>query len=282
MTTLLDQILFIKDYLINNNSLYIDVGDHLIPIIYNMFKNDVVDYEIKLDDISTKYIDFYKSIYHTIQMNNISRKKDIILLSNTMRELGDIYIKKGIVGWKVAFGWYTKSADLGNSESMYELAECYWHAKGCDKDLKKAYDMYIKAANLNNTRALNRLAYIYDIGADGIPQDKKMTFEYFKKSAELGDPYGMFCLGMRYYQGSGTDKSLLIALKWFSLSAKKDDINAKIFIEKIKFPDVLDVIVDIYHDNEYLKKMNEHLKLYPGSDYKKAEEDFLQAGLLYD
>ena len=46
---------------------------------------------------------------------------------------------------KKAFELYKTASELGDSESMCRLAECYRYAQGCRKNYKKAYQWFLVA-----------------------------------------------------------------------------------------------------------------------------------------
>ena len=44
-----------------------------------------------------------------------------------------------------AFEWFLKAAENGDTDSMYNVAECYLHGRGVAQDLSKAFEWRSKA-----------------------------------------------------------------------------------------------------------------------------------------
>lgn len=83
-----------------------------------------------------------------------------------------------------------KSAYSGNPESQYDYAQQFDSISflGNSNPLfnpKKCIYWYTKAANGGYVEAYNNLADFYERG-EGIRQDLKMSYELYKKGAELG------------------------------------------------------------------------------------------------
>ena len=60
-----------------------------------------------------------------------------------------------------AFEWYEKSANGGNIESYYILANLYYYGKGTEKNSIKAIEWFEKSANRGNIRAQISRGIIY-------------------------------------------------------------------------------------------------------------------------
>ena len=53
--------------------------------------------------------------------------------------------------------FFEKSADLGNTDAMYNLGMCYEQGNGVTKDLSKAREWYTKAAAQGSEDAKTKL-----------------------------------------------------------------------------------------------------------------------------
>lgn len=60
----------------------------------------------------------------------------------------------------------------------------------------------------------------------------KEAFKYFKLSAELGDPEGMWNLGWRYLLGEGVEPSREAAVRWWSRAEKRGHPKAREMIDR--------------------------------------------------
>lgn len=142
-----------------------------------------------------------------------------------MRILGKAYFYGlGIVpNYRIAAKWFKSGADLGDASCIRLLGECYVQGKGVRTNEKKAYEYFSKAYGLgepgsyywmglayrfggagyeanipkameiwregqSNSRCLNELGKCYFWG-DGVPKDKDMAYQYFKKVSDQGKDF---------------------------------------------------------------------------------------------
>lgn len=105
--------------------------------------------------------------------------------------------------------WYSKSAEQGNAEAQNSLGSVYQ----AEKNYKNAKLWFEKAATQNNALALNNLAYLYDLGL-GMQQDRKMAFDLYRQSADLGWGEAMWNLANMYGAGQLGAPDLYQACVW--------------------------------------------------------------------
>ena len=74
--------------------------------------------------------------------------------------------------------------------------------------------------NINSLRVLGTL---YFWGARGLPKDPALSFDYFRRAAELGDAYSMVNLGAMLGRGVGVDLNYTLSLHWFLQAVSKKD-----------------------------------------------------------
>ena len=58
---------------------------------------------------------------------------------------------------KTALAWFTKSAEAGDPDGVYFLAECYWFGIGTLENKEKAITMYVNSAEVGQVSAMTRL-----------------------------------------------------------------------------------------------------------------------------
>ena len=85
-------------------------------------------------------------------------------------------------------------AEEGNKNFFYLTGRIYEHGYKLGKtevkpDEVTAKKWYDKAVENNDPEALYSIAYNLRIGMSGYPKDRKKSFEYLKKAAELGHPF---------------------------------------------------------------------------------------------
>ena len=94
-----------------------------------------------------------------------------------------------------AFEWYKKSADLGNVDAHVKLGEFYELGLGVGKLLPLAEFWYKKAMQLGSTQALVKLGLL---ALGSTPSKPNVAFDYFTKSANVGDAQGQYQLSLLY------------------------------------------------------------------------------------
>ena len=123
--------------------------------------------------------------------------------------------------YEMAFYWFEKSAELGDSVGMNNLGKCYYHGKGTTQNYEMAFQWYQKSAELGNSCGMNNLGNCY-YHEKGITLNYEMAFHWLQKSVELGNPYGMYGLGVCYYNGEGTKgKDYIKAFKFFKIKRRQ-------------------------------------------------------------
>ena len=89
------------------------------------------------------------------------------------------------------------------------------------------------AAEQGNTKAQFNLGNGYYTG-EGVPQDYKEAFNWYRKAAEQGHSSAQNSLGVMYANGEGVPQNDKEAYIWFSLSATDGGDVSKKNIELIK------------------------------------------------
>lgn len=147
------------------------------------------------------------------------------------RGLGRCYTKKDIFGFQPdfnkAFELFLKGAELGHIKSMTTVA--YWGyavGNGTEKNLHKALEWVEKGIALdpnNEYGTKDSLHYLLGWIAEQYLEEKEYesAFEYYKRSAEMGNSVAMGNVGgWGYLYGNGTRKDIFLAFHWLE-NAKK-------------------------------------------------------------
>ncbi len=119
-----------------------------------------------------------------------------------------------------AFEVWTKNAEQGDSEAIYNLGYLYLHGDGVAKDCEKAIELLEKSANQGNAEAQCSLGYIY-IDGDGVPKDFTKAFEWLMKAAKQGNLDAFFAIGSAYSEGEGVPQDDVKAVEWWSKAAER-------------------------------------------------------------
>jgi len=86
---------------------------------------------------------------------------------------------------KNALKLYKLAAIKGFAKAEFNLALCYYKARGCEQDYEKARELFLKATQQNHNRSFYYLGEIYEKGL-GVGIDLLEAKNYYKFSAENG------------------------------------------------------------------------------------------------
>jgi hypothetical protein len=79
-----------------------------------------------------------------------------------------------------ALMWAQASASEGDRAGLFELAECYWFARGCEADRSRAMELYEEAGNLGHAEAQHKR------GEYGFAKHDWRRFLWLGRAAERG------------------------------------------------------------------------------------------------
>ena len=145
-------------------------------------------------------------------------------------------------------------ADDGDSDSIVNLAYCYYNGTGVVRNLEKAFELYQKAARGNDNIALNAMGWMCEHG-EGTGVDVECALDCYQKAADfgneqaainldslkkgLGDTYrvlenartgdvqAQYDLAYWYYNGeNGLPLNYKAARKWYKVAADAGNVGA--------------------------------------------------------
>ena len=97
----------------------------------------------------------------------------------------------------------------------------YEKGEGVEQNYKLAFEWYKKSADQNYPDAECNLGVLYSNGW-GVEQDTAKAIELFKNAAEQEDEVAQFNLACRYYWGKDVEQNYSIAAEWYQKSAEND------------------------------------------------------------
>lgn len=86
-----------------------------------------------------------------------------------------------------------------------------------------SYEQLLALAQQGNADAQYKAGVYFNVGENGFPKDDAKAFYWAKKSAEQGNSFGQWVLGIMYHSGKGTAKSLEQAVFWYQKSADQNN-----------------------------------------------------------
>ena len=88
--------------------------------------------------------------------------------------------------YELAFLYFKKAADAGQSEAIMHLGYMYEKGLYVHIDYQKAMSLYRKAAAMGNATAINNVGFMYE-NALGVPRDYSAAAAWYIKAADLGN-----------------------------------------------------------------------------------------------
>ncbi len=120
-----------------------------------------------------------------------------------------------------------ESADLGDTNAMQELGECYRTGDGVPQQGLEAERWFLRAAVAGNSAAMVSLGALYWLGAEDVPQNNDEAAKWFQRAADLNNPAGLYDLARFYEQGRGVPKNLDRAKQLYQQSAALGNAEAQ-------------------------------------------------------
>ena len=117
-------------------------------------------------------------------------------------------------------------AEAGDSLAQYSLGLMYKSGQGVPQDDKKAFKWYKLAAEQGFIDAQNNLGFMYSNG-QGVPQDYAEAVKWYRLAADQGDAGAQSNLGVMYYHGWGVPQDYKEAVKWYRLAADQGYAKAQ-------------------------------------------------------
>ncbi|MBR0315581.1 MAG: SEL1-like repeat protein [Synergistaceae bacterium] len=138
--------------------------------------------------------------------------------TNAYMNLGSMYFEGKYVSQDSQKGleWFLKAEEESHYYGFQEaLGDVYMSGKGDIKqDYKKAFYWYSKAAEQGWADAQNQLASMYYYGL-GVNKDYKKAFEFYMKAAEQNNSAGMYNIATMYLHGQGVEQNYKKAIEWY-------------------------------------------------------------------
>lgn len=154
--------------------------------------------------------------------------------NNEPRAMGQLaYMLRNGIGTEqddqAAFYWANRGEEMGDPRSIWELGYAFLEGRGTDtseENYKMAFELFERAGNTDDETirglSYNDLGYMYDNGLY-VDESDEIAVKWYRKAADLNNPYAMFNLGLCYLDGSGVSKNYDQALDWFSRAADQGE-----------------------------------------------------------
>mmetsp|Transcript_15195 Transcript_15195/g.21328 ORF Transcript_15195/g.21328 Transcript_15195/m.21328 type:complete len:181 (-) Transcript_15195:173-715(-) len=138
-------------------------------------------------------------------------------------------------------GQYMETAQLGDKQAQYYLANCYHFGRGCNVDHQEAVKWYKRAAMSDHADSCTVMGLLCESGK-GVQENLEEAFQWYTKAAELGNSRAQRNLAICYEYGRGTDKDVKNAKKWYERAASNKEVPSFWAEHTLKFFDERHVV----------------------------------------
>ncbi len=155
-------------------------------------------------------------------------------INNNTKAMNDLawcyYHGKGVEkDWNKCFEIYKNASNLGDLDALAELGLNYKYGIGVEKNLNKALELYLCTAQKDNSIGQLYLGVCYEYGT-GVEKDEEKAAELYRKSAEQGNARGQLYLGMCYEYGTGVEKDEEKAAELYRKSAEQGNARGQLYL----------------------------------------------------
>lgn len=138
----------------------------------------------------------------------------------SQRVLGTAYVS---VNHKEAFYWFEKAAKNNDSISLNILGHMYFNGLGTEKSLSKAYEYFIKSADLGDVDAQSTVGDYYYYG-DYVSPDHALAKKYYQLAYSQGDKHSSYMLGMLgLFEEDKSKNTYVDSIRYFEISKSSDN-----------------------------------------------------------
>ena len=137
-----------------------------------------------------------------------------------------------------AFGWFEKSAAVGNKFAQYSLGSLYFYGNGVTQSYERAFEYYKLSADQNNAYACNEVAKMLRdrIGVEKNPEQAEIYFQKayngFLNIAQTNlDDQILYRLGVMTFSGTGCDADRKLGIEYIKQSAELGNEYTQAFLD---------------------------------------------------
>lgn len=117
---------------------------------------------------------------------------------------------------------WIKAAAKNSGNAQYGLGLMYAKGEGVASSTSDAIVWFTKAAALDQTEAICELGVLNETGQWGVTVNLTESIRYYTQAANLGNPRGMYLMGLAYYNGKGVTKNFQSCRTWWEKASAKN------------------------------------------------------------
>ena len=128
---------------------------------------------------------------------------------------------------------YRRTGDDTWLVKLTSLARCFAEGKGVEQNWTKAVEWYTKAAEKGHGDAMYNIGVCFEKG-EGVEQNWTKAVEWYTKAAEKGHSSAMSNLGRCFEKGEGVEQNLAKAVEWYTKAVDHGRAKAKAYLERAR------------------------------------------------
>lgn len=174
-------------------------------------------------------------------------------------KLGLCYTKGEIISYnqEKAINLFKKAARQGHADAQFQLGLCYDKGKGVVQNKTKAAKLFSMAVKQGHEAAYDHLAIYYANGQVDIGGNLRATSNLKEKQSKIAEME--FKLGVQYDKGLGIPKNKLMATELFKRAAEKGHKNAQFNFNDTPYQDSTtyhDIFADLFESGLHITEDN--------------------------
>lgn len=122
-----------------------------------------------------------------------------------------------------ALYWAEKAARGGSARAVNVLGILALEGQVVPQDFGRAWELFMRSYREGDTKSPRYLGLMCRDGQYPAKQPLREAFYWFTVGAQGGDTTSQYYLGECYEKGLGTERDMGEAVKWYRLSARRDD-----------------------------------------------------------
>ncbi|RYD36677.1 MAG: sel1 repeat family protein, partial [Verrucomicrobiaceae bacterium] len=126
-----------------------------------------------------------------------------------------------------ALALFSEAAETGQREALYNKGLFLLQGRGAPRDLSVALEALGSAAAAGSVHAHIKLADIFYFGDRDLKADRGRALPHVKAAAMAGDAWACNILGTMAEQGYEMPMDRKMAISWFTVAARKNNIKAQ-------------------------------------------------------
>ncbi len=140
--------------------------------------------------------------------------------------------KEGFITDKQALEFLTRAASANHIQAMIELGLCYYSGRWVQEDRRQALVLWAKASAMGSREARLRIAAL-SVRTEKNAKTLSATIAELDQAAQRGSVLAQVALGYCYETGTGVEKKIPEAVKWYRSSAQRGSQDAYYALKRL-------------------------------------------------